>query len=116
MHLRRPTEIRRLNLDKVLGEQVVGIETMPSEQGRTREVRLVIPAGVIVALSFRQRPGDIANGVQAYDWPEIEGPQTNLVIPVCADQELWAILSPASPDGLAPRCAAIVSYPDSLPE
>lgn len=116
MRLRRPTEIRRLNLDKVLGEQVVGIETAPAEQDRTREVRLVIPSGVIVALSFTQRPDDIAQGVRAYDWPELEGPQTNLVIPVRADQELWAILSPSSPDGLAPRCVVIISYPDTLPE
>lgn len=116
MRLRRPTEIRRLNLDKVLGERVVDIETAPSEQGRMREVRLIIPPGVVVALSFTQRPTDIASGARSYDWPELEGPQTNLVIPVRSDQELWALLSSASPDGLAPRCAAIISYPDALPE
>ena len=72
MHaLARPTQIVRLNLDKVIGNCVVGLD---SDASAVRLVRLTVPAGVIIALSFEQRPTDIANGVQAYDWPELEGP------------------------------------------
>ena len=108
MQLLRPTEIRRLNLDKVKGAAVVEIDAIPTS---VREVRLTIPSDVIVLLSFTARPADIANGAQAYEWAELEGPQTNFVIHVRGDQELWGLLSPSSPEGLAPRCSVVISYP-----
>lgn len=115
--LRKPTEIRRALLDKALGATLVEREDLPPEHHHwARTVRLVVPAGVIVCLSTTQSPADIANGVQSYNWPEVEGPQTNLVFHIRADQELNAILSNASPAGLAPRLVVVVEYPDNLPE
>lgn len=114
MHgLRRKTEIRRLNLDKVKGEQICAPLSGPDAL-LTRRVRLTIPAGVVVLLSFTQKPNDITNGVQSYDWPELEGPQNNLVFSVLGNQEVWAMLSTASPDGLAPHCSAIIEYPSAV--
>lgn len=118
MHkLRKPTEIHRALLDKALGATLVQHEDLPPEHvSWARVVRLIVPAGVIVCLSTTQRADDIANGVQSYMWPEVEGPQTNLVFHLRADQELNAVLSNASPAGLAPRLTVIIEYPDNLPE
>lgn len=107
MHaLLQKTKIVRANLNKSPGTKLV-----PAEPGLTRCVRLVIPPGVIVALSLEEQPVDIAGGIQGYQWPEIEGPQYDLVFHMTGEQELWAILSTASPAGLAPRCSVIIEYP-----
>lgn len=117
--LRKPTELHRVNLDKAVGACLAPQETdllADSKASWARVVRVTIPGGAIVSMSLTQRPDDIAHGVQSYQWPELEGPQTNLVFRIRADQELWAILSNSSNEGLAPRLTVMIEYPEVLPE
>lgn len=108
MHaLTQQTKWIRTNIDKV-GR--VLLEAEPT--AKLRRVRLIIPNGVIMAVSLDQRPADIGHG-NTYEWPELEGPQTTLVFYLRGDQHLAAVLSPSSPSGLAPRCSIIVEYPET---
>lgn len=108
MHdLTQPTKWIRTNLTKT---GAVLLEAEPD--ARLRRVRLIVPNGVIVAVSLNERPADIGHG-RVYNWPELEGAQTALVFYLRGEQHLAAILSQSSPAGLAPRCSVIVEYPSS---
>jgi len=105
MHLIAPTQWIRTNLTKI---GAVLVEADPVFA--LRRVRLILPNGVVAGVSLTERPGDIGNGLHVYDWPEVEGPQTNLVFHLGPTQHLAAVLSSSSPGGLAPRCSVIVEY------
>jgi len=105
-----PTKILRRNLNKVGAASVI---VGPEPEFKIRRVRLTLPSSIIIGLSADESVSDIANGVRTYTWPEFEGPQTNLVFYITGEQSLSAILSPSSPDGLAPRFTVIIEYPET---